>query len=99
MDNDNTPTPQPEPHTGATGGDRRADQYASGHIAKDARVPERGEFDDESPGFREAHERIHDRLAGADPTRQGGAPWLLTGFIAVMVVALVALLIVAWLMF
>jgi Flp pilus assembly protein TadB len=52
-------------------------------------------FDAESDGLREVHQNVHDSLADADPTHQEGKPLLLTGFILVIVLALLALLAVA----
>lgn len=52
-------------------------------------------FSAEPDGLREVHESVHDALADADPTDQAGKPLLLTGFIVVIALALVALLVVA----
>lgn len=52
-------------------------------------------FAAEPDGLREVHENVHNSLAEADPTGQAGKPFLLTGFIVVIALALVALLVVA----
>lgn len=52
-------------------------------------------FDAEPEGLREAHRAAHDALADADPTGQEGKPFLVTGFIGLIVLALLALVIVA----
>lgn len=52
-------------------------------------------FDAEHEGLRDVHRDVHEGLADADPTDQEGKPFLLSGFILVIVLALLALLAVA----
>lgn len=60
--------------------------------ADDAR--DQTSFDAEPEGFRDVHKSVHDSLAENDPTGQAGKPFLLSGFILVIVVALLVLLVI-----
>ena len=52
----------------------------------------RDDFSAESDGLREAHETLHNAISRADPTGQRGRPFLVTGFILVIVAVLAVML-------